>query len=96
MYEGDGPVQGILTLIRDLVDVDGVIMRANSEVLLVWRIGHNFTPFSWLVESGDPFSPVIVVENSNISVVVADSQMTMLGGICQASCLLLNWHLTHG
>ena len=96
MDEGDGPMQAVLTLFGDLVDVDGVIVRANCEILLVRRINHDFTPLSGLVESGDSLCPVVVVQDSDISIVVADRQMVMLGGVCQASRLLLNWVASHG
>lgn len=71
-------------------------MGANSEVLLVRRVSHDLTPFSWLVEGGDPLRPILVIHDHHISVVVADSQVVMLGRVSDASSLLLNWGATSG
>jgi hypothetical protein len=88
-------VQAVLALLGDLVDVDRVIVRAYSEVLLVGRVSEGLTPFSWLVESCNSLRPILVIQDGDISVVVADSQVVMLFRICHTSGLLMNWITTH-
>lgn len=59
--ECDGPVQIVLALFVDLVNVDGVVVGANGEELLVRRVDHDLAPLSRLVQSGDPSSEIVVV-----------------------------------
>lgn len=53
MDESDSPVQGVSSLLTDLVDVDGVIVRSNSQVFLVRRVSEALAPFSRLHETSN-------------------------------------------
>jgi len=53
MDVSDGPVESVFSLLVNLVDVDGVIMRSASKVFLVGGVYHDFAPLSGLVESSD-------------------------------------------
>ena len=71
-------MEGVLPFLVDLVDVDRVIMGANGEVLLVWRVCEALTPFSWLVKGSDSLREIIVVKDCDITIVVADCDMIPL------------------
>ena len=71
-------------------------MRTNSQELLVWRVGHNLTPFSWFVESSDSLGEIIVVKDVNISVVVAHGDVVVSLRVSETSSLLMDWIGTHG
>jgi hypothetical protein len=68
--ECDSPVKGVSSLLADLVDVDGVIVGSDGQVLLVWRVREALAPFSWLHETSDSLGEIVVVEDGYISEVV--------------------------
>lgn len=53
-------------------------MRSDSKVVAIWRVSKDFTPFSWLEESGDFLGEVVVVENADITIVVAHSDVVVV------------------
>lgn len=69
-------------------------MRSHSKHLLIWRIDHDFAPLSWFHEGCDSFGEVIVVEDGDVTVVVAYCYMVVLRAVSDASRLLVFWGLT--
>jgi hypothetical protein len=68
-------------------------VRADGKPLVIWGIGHDFAPFSWLHQGGDSFGEVVVVEDCDITVVVAYCYMVVPGAVGDTSRLLVNWGL---
>lgn len=96
MDHGDCIVESVLSLLIDLVDVDGVIVRSHGQILLVRRVGKDLTPLSWFVESSDSLVEVIVVEDQDVSVVVAHGDVVVLLRVGDGSTLLVNRVGGHG
>ncbi len=63
-------VENILSIEGNLEDVDTVIMRSHSEILVVWRILHALNPFLWCPKFADKLVEIIVVEDLDISLIV--------------------------
>jgi len=57
----------------DLVDADGVVVRANSEVLVVGREGHDLNPLLGLTEERDLSAGVALGSDGDFTVVAGNS-----------------------
>lgn len=71
-------------------------MGSDSEVLAIWGVSEDFAPLSWLEESGDSLGEVLVLENVDITIVVAHCDVVVVRRVGDASGLLLDWMGTHG
>ena len=59
----------------DLVDADGVVVGANSEVLVVRREGHDLDPLLGLTEEGDLSAGVALGSNRDLTVIAGNSDV---------------------
>lgn len=65
-------------------------MGSHGQELLVRRVHHHLVPLSRFKQRGHPLRPIVVVENGDISIVVADGDMAVFGRVCDSSSLLLD------
>jgi|TARA_B110000305_G_C18837445_1_gene358558 hypothetical protein len=69
-------------------------MCSHSKEILIWRVHKAFGPLLGLIKSGNPLAEIIVVENGDITIVVADSHMVPFLAICDSSTLHLGGKIT--
>ena len=60
---------------------------------MIRGVDHDFAPLSGFHEGRDSFGEVIVVEDGDVTVVVAYCDMVVPGAVSNASRLLVNWGL---
>lgn len=94
--ESNGPVEGVSSLLADLVDVNGVIVRSEGQVLLVWGVSEALAPFSRLHQTGDSLREVIVVQDRHITIVVGNCNVVPSWRVSDTSGLLVSWGGGHG
>lgn len=83
-------MQGVFAFVVDLIDIDGIIVRANCQVVPIGRIRQGLAPFSRLVQRRDSPRKVVVVKDVDVSIVIAHSDMSPSRRIGDSSTLLLN------
>lgn len=86
----------VLSIKRNLEDVDAVIVSTDCKVLVVWRVLHALDPFSWSQKSANLFVEIIVIEDLDVSLVVGYSHVIVELGVGDGSCLLVSRETTHG
>lgn len=74
------------------VDVNCVIMPSHSKILAIWRIPNDFTPLFWRSHRTDFDWKIIVIKDWNISLIVANCNMSVKFVVCDSSCLLM-WRI---
>ena len=97
----------VLTLTH-VVNVDEVVMRANSQLGAVWAVTHDLDPLLGMVHLADDVVQLVdglttailsflalELANRNHSVVVADCQMLERGQVGESSGLAVSWLLAH-
>ena len=87
-------VQGISSLCAHFEDVDCVVMASNCEVLTIGGITHGLTPFSRSQEGCDLFGEIGVVEDGDVSLIVAHSDVFVNFRVSDRSALLVSRELT--
>jgi len=77
------------SIVGNCKDVDGVIMCADSEEVSIWRVLHHFAPFSGSLQGGDLLGEIVVTKDSNVSLIVAHSDVAVVLAIRDGSSLLM-------
>jgi hypothetical protein len=77
MHVFDLPVQGVVSVCINLVDVNCIIVPSDCKVLVIWRVFHGLTPFSRIFQDSDDLLEVVVVKNCDITIVITNSYVTM-------------------
>lgn len=65
-------VKGVVSLLRDRVDVDCVIMGSHGQELSIRRVLHDLAPFSWMKQSSNSNRKVVVIVDEDVTMIVAN------------------------
>jgi hypothetical protein len=65
-------VKGVVSLLRDRVDVDRVIMGSDGQELSIRRVLHDLAPFSWMKQSSNSNRKVVVIVDEDVTMIVAN------------------------
>lgn len=65
-------VKGVVSLLRDRVDVDCVIMGSDGQELSIRRVLHDLAPFSWMKQSSNSNRKVVVIVDEDVTMIVAN------------------------
>ena len=71
-------------------------MSTNSKVLVIWRIFHGLNPLSWILQDSNDLLEIVVIENSDVTIVVTNSYVTVKSGVANGSTLLMSWVFRDG
>jgi len=77
------------------IDIDGVIVGTNSKIVSIWRVFNNFDPFLGIfVCCNDLIEFVISSSNCQSTIIVTNSDVTILGVIANTSWALWIWQFS--
>ena len=77
MHVLDFVVKRVFTISRNLIDINAIVMRANSQKPVIRRVFHGFNPFLRMLEFSDYFAEVFMAEDVDIALVVGDSDVAV-------------------
>lgn len=86
--------QSVLALLHS-INVDVIIVGANSEVTLIWGVFGYFAVVLGLFQCLNFLVKIIQTPNTDFACIATDDQMVMLHGGGDCSGLLIGGHFTH-